>query len=597
MNTRQRPFLFITTSLVGFALLMGITRLMPFSRLATLLFLLLILLIVLVAVTIFNLERTRRRLERQIQELDTIQAIGKSLNAHLDIESIFVTIHREVAKIIPFDTFYIALCNQEIDEISASLVMVQGKKADWPVYANPLLKRVLQENRPFLIPENVNQTLQTLHLPPWQFPVVSWLGIPLSLANNPIGIMVVQSTTPLQLFKPRHQSTLTTIASQAGIALENARLYGLADSALAQRVHELDSVVQTAEEGILLLDRDWHVVMANRALLDMMDLNGSSPNGHLISFWPAEGETIAERLGYTLPTLGADCHALVQGEKRLKKQILLASKPAKHVERTLTAVSDHHQNISGWLIVVRDISEEVELAQLRDDMTHMLVHDLRSPLFVLLGSIETAQVWLEMGKTADVQKLITLAQTSGKHLLNLLNELLDLYKLEGNEIPLAYETITPHQLLNQTYQQLAPAAAEANIKLELDIAPNTPNLFVDSGYMGRVLHNLVDNAIKFTPDNGRIRLWAKPDSQNASTHTLLGISDTGPGIPPTAQRRLFQKFQQGITQGGRRQGTGLGLPYCKLIVEAHEGKIWVESKGVPGEGTTFIITLPTGKSS
>jgi signal transduction histidine kinase len=107
--------------------------------------------------------------------------------------------------------------------------------------------------------------------------------------------------------------------------------------------------------------------------------------------------------------------------------------------------------------------------------------------------------------------------------------------------------------------------------------------------MERVLHNLVDNAIKFTPDYGAVQLWAKADPERGDA-LLLGVADTGPGIPPEEQPRLFEKFQRtSIT--GRRVGTGLGLPFCKLAVEAHGGQIWIESE--EGQGSTFIMRLPT----
>jgi signal transduction histidine kinase len=114
-----------------------------------------------------------------------------------------------------------------------------------------------------------------------------------------------------------------------------------------------------------------------------------------------------------------------------------------------------------------------------------------------------------------------------------------------------------------------------------------------------VLTNLVDNAIKFTPDGGIVRLWARPDPETDVPSLLVGVSDTGPGIPPEAQSRLFKKFQQVVSIEGRRRGTGLGLPFCRLAVEAHGGRIWAESpssiieSAAEGKGTTFVMRLPT----
>ena len=118
------------------------------------------------------------------------------------------------------------------------------------------------------------------------------------------------------------------------------------------------------------------------------------------------------------------------------------------------------------------------------------------------------------------------------------------------------------------------------------------NSYFDPEFIDRVLHNLVDNAIKFTPDNGSVRLWVKPDPENAGA-LLIGVTDSGPGIPPGELHRVFEKFQQ-TSVAGRRIGTGLGLPFCKLAVEAHGGRIWVKSE--VGKGSSFIMSLPTAEA-
>jgi signal transduction histidine kinase len=128
------------------------------------------------------------------------------------------------------------------------------------------------------------------------------------------------------------------------------------------------------------------------------------------------------------------------------------------------------------------------------------------------------------------------------------------------------------------------------IALSVAAEATLPSLWVDEGYISRALQNLVDNAIKFTPDNGRITLSAtyEPD-----THTMLvTVQDNGFGIKQAVQPQLFQKFQKDLTGNGRRKGSGLGLSFCKLVVEAHGGEIWVESNGISGEGSRFVMRLP-----
>jgi signal transduction histidine kinase len=140
---------------------------------------------------------------------------------------------------------------------------------------------------------------------------------------------------------------------------------------------------------------------------------------------------------------------------------------------------------------------------------------------------------------------------------------------------------------------MTPLAQQADITIDLVLGANLPPLQVDAKFVDRVIHNLLDNAIKFTPNGGHVQLWAKPDPENTDA-LLLGVKDTGPGVPPKEQHRLFEKFQQVRSVSGRRVGTGLGLPFCKLAIEAHGGQIWVESE--VGKGSTFIMRLPVATS-
>jgi signal transduction histidine kinase len=160
-----------------------------------------------------------------------------------------------------------------------------------------------------------------------------------------------------------------------------------------------------------------------------------------------------------------------------------------------------------------------------------------------------------------------------------------------------YEVTDPRKLLDEVAAALLPLARSADIALEVSVPEHVPYLWVDAALIGRVLSNLVDNAIKFAPDGSCVTLWARPDSEDGSKGLLLGVSDEGPGIPREEQEALFEKFHRVASVKGRRAGTGLGLPFCKLAVEAHGGRIWVESPsrdvGLENAGSTFMMTLPT----
>jgi signal transduction histidine kinase len=246
--------------------------------------------------------------------------------------------------------------------------------------------------------------------------------------------------------------------------------------------------------------------------------------------------------------------------------------------------------ITGWLLVFRDVSEEIALQQLRDDMTHMLVHDLRSPLTVVQSSLTSIPGFLEDGLLDGVARLVEFSQRGVERLLSLVSDILDIARLESGNMPLSLEQADLGQLLSATVEQIAPLARQAEIDIRISCPDDLPPLQIDTSVIRRVLSNLLDNAIKFTPRGGKIEIWSSIGPAGLPGSVWIGVSDTGPGIPPEKQQALFEKYIQLDQPSGRRAGTGLGLHYCKLAVEAHGGKIWVESPA--GQGSTFVVQLP-----
>ena len=220
----------------------------------------------------------------------------------------------------------------------------------------------------------------------------------------------------------------------------------------------------------------------------------------------------------------------------------------------------------------------------------MLVHDLRSPLTTLMGSIDMVKVLLADNELSKTEELLVLAEQSARRTLRMVDALLDISRLESGRMPVDREIVAARPLLENAAAQFRPLTSAARISLDISAGPDLPPLHVDPGLISRVLSNLLDNAVKFTPDGGQIQLWARLDPETTPVTMLVGVTDTGPGVPPEQRDRVFVKFQQVSTTRGRRAGTGLGLPFCKLAVEAHGGQIWVESG--EGEGCTLVARLP-----
>jgi signal transduction histidine kinase len=242
------------------------------------------------------------------------------------------------------------------------------------------------------------------------------------------------------------------------------------------------------------------------------------------------------------------------------------------------------------LIVIRDVTEEHELARIRQDTLHMLVHDLRAPLAVLHGSLGMMKMALEDGELDGLPEMIKLAYQGSERMGRLVGQLLEIGRLEDEHLQLHPTWISLTDLFDEVIRQVQPAADESHIALERLETGELPEIFVDGEQLFRVIFNLLDNAIKFTPDQGRVVIWTRLEPDRKPMSVLTGVTDTGQGITEELRETLFAKFSRGKAVKSRRAGSGLGLHFCKLAVEAHGGQIWVESQ--PGRGSTFFIRLP-----
>jgi two-component system, sensor histidine kinase and response regulator len=223
-----------------------------------------------------------------------------------------------------------------------------------------------------------------------------------------------------------------------------------------------------------------------------------------------------------------------------------------------------------------------EVEKLRDDMRNMIVHDLRTPLTAVIMGVEMLERNGALNESQ--QQLVTIAAGGGRTLLGMINDLLDVEKMESGATQLQYEELSATKLVAGAVAQVASLAADGDTKLVTEIAADFPPFAGDQNKLSRTLVNLIANAIKFTRVGTVTITAARADAE----HVRFAVRDTGDGIPAAAFARIFEKFGQ--LDARSKVGTGLGLAFCKLAVEAHGGQIAVES--TLGEGSTFSFTVP-----
>ncbi|MGH8100514.1 MAG: CHASE2 domain-containing protein [Chthoniobacterales bacterium] len=223
----------------------------------------------------------------------------------------------------------------------------------------------------------------------------------------------------------------------------------------------------------------------------------------------------------------------------------------------------------------------------RDDLTHMIVHDLRSPLTAVTGYMD---VLAETAKLSSTEaKFVAEAQRGARDLRDMISTLLDVGRLEAGEMPLRLETHDVIEIARKAASRFSPVLK--NRTLHCDVPADPVWMTCDAEVIRRILENLISNAVKFTASDGKIDVTVKRNAADV----MISVNDNGHGIPPDEHRKIFEKFGQTESGQEHRHSTGLGLTFCRLAVEAHRGKIGVQSE--PEKGSTFWFALPISDPS
>jgi signal transduction histidine kinase len=257
------------------------------------------------------------------------------------------------------------------------------------------------------------------------------------------------------------------------------------------------------------------------------------------------------------------------------------------ISASLERKRGHDRETQMFAQLTQNFARLKELETLRDDLTHMIIHDLRTPLTSVISGMQTLELIGELN--SGQQQVKNIAVGGGETLLALINDLLDVEKLDSGTMRLDIVLLSIGELIASACRQIASLAESKQLTFVVEIPDDLPAVEGDEIILGRILVNLLGNAIKFSPPGGPVTIEAH--CGKGDNFVEIAIHDSGEGIPPEAFERIFEKFGQVESgDGASKAGTGLGLTFCRLAVESHGGQIWVEA--VPSQGTTFRFTLP-----
>lgn len=496
------------------------------------------------------------RLEERIDEFETLTTLGASITRLLDLDAVLTAIVEAAVKLTKAEEGSILLKDEKTNE----LFMVAAKNfkdefvRTFRIPTNDSLAgQVLKSGKSMLIDSSTPQKIKTQYL------VHSLIYVPLVMKEKSIGVLGVDNRMERGItFTDREVKIMRFLAEYAAIAITNARLYL---TALQER-SKLESILTNIRDGIIILDNQQRVVLANNVAQRVLTM----PEAYY-------GKMLEQQVTNT---------ELVQFIKQSPDQ------PQKYIE-----INDKDGNVYmvqfsrisevGLGVTLHDITSLKNLDDLKSEFVNTVSHDLRSPLTAILGYAEL------IDRVGDVNteqhEFIGRIRGSVREITSLIDDLLNLSRIESS----LEEDIQPLKLSEIVDHSLAlfqSQVDEKKITVQVSINQNLPEIIANPLYLRSLLDNLIGNAVKYTPAEGKVTIQAS--SQN--NQTAISVTDTGVGIPAADQSRIFNKFYRGSNVVDSTPGTGLGLSIVQSVVDRLNGRIWVDSK--EGRGSTFTVLLP-----
>jgi len=542
--------------------------------------------------------RSCESVERRTQELKTLNDIASVVTSTLDTREVYRLVVQQLSDYFHVEAGSLLLVDEATGDLEFVMTIEGGeeKLAGFRVPAGQgVVGHVVRTGRWEIVhdvsrdPRFYRQISEATG-----FPTRSILCVPMIAKGRVIGAIELLNKIGGD-FDEEDALRLMRMAAFIAVAIENARLF---QQVTAGR-DRMASVLRSTADGILMADMRGEIQIANPLAVEICGCPEESLIGRRIDDVVAELHARAHDI--TTPSWSQEVAVPAQ-----ISDLAFASGAHRYVRLIRLPVYDAQNEPRGELLILRDITQERDLEQLREDYTSMLVHDLRAPLTSIMNGVMMLQRGIVGPVTEQQQELLKIAYQGSQTMLHLINTLLDISKMEQGRMDLDLKPLPIFSVIDQAIERLQHLASSRSVTIEQRLAPYLPPVEIDGEKIVRVLQNLLDNAIKFSPAQGVVTIGAflaggahaPPDDvpvhvtfNDSRDYLVVWVQDRGPGIPPAYFQRIFEKFGQ--VRGRKVRGTGLGLTFCRLAVEAHGGRIWVESE--EGAGSVFAFALPVNR--
>ena len=405
--------------------------------------------------------------------------------------------------------------------------------------------------------------------------VASFFNIPLIVGNRVVGLINVSSGNK-NLYK-EEVTAIYQIVGQATAALSKLQYV------LETEKGKLTSMISSLVDGVFMVDTNKNLLIINGAAKTFLNITAQTANFTHVLTAVGTQYNLADKIDQTLKNNSTlEDKGITIGNKIFN--VFIISVP--------NALDEKNGQPIGASIVFHDVTIEKSIETIKEDFTHMMVHELRAPLTAIKDSAELMiETFEDKGALEKEQqkRLLQIMDMQSKNLLEQINQVLDAAKIEAGKFSIEKVSSDISEVIQNAVEPYLPQANKKQILISTDLYYPLPKVDLDPIRITQVLNNLISNSLKFTPPNGKVVVSVKP----GDGFITVGVSDNGMGIPENEQKDLFSKYYQIRTTPHQlaKKGTGLGLYIIKGIVEAHNGTVGVISAG-EGKGTTIYFTLP-----
>jgi two-component system, NtrC family, sensor histidine kinase KinB len=508
--------------------------------------------------------------QRQARVMTALAEGAVSMNISLRVEEAYERILQHTRQALQVETVALGLIdeNRQLTVFRAALgegaQFIKNKRI--PI-AEGVAGKVARDGRGMIIPAISDSSLL--------YDSESLAGSARAIACAPIHaqgkvIGVLEAFNPVnKIFDNDALLVITGLGSLGGTILQNAQLYERLD--LARRRY-LDLFEENIDP-IVISDLKGAIQEANTQAAMISGYRPDELNRFLVE---QMHDINLEKLGSHFENIGAS--ALVY-------ESTFYNKVGERFPVEVYVRKVFFEDIESIQWIFRDITARKELDTLREDLAAMIYHDLRSPLSNILSSIDMLESLIASEEHENSKTILRIARQSIGRIQRLISSLLDINRLEQNQpVGEKHPTKLP-ELIADAVQAVRPLADAQNQQINIELPEDLSEVLIDADMIRRVLVNLVENALKYSPTESTIEISV----QESQKRMLISVQDNGPGIIETDRERVFDKFTR-IKKKGGPGGMGVGLAFCRLAVQGHGGKIWIES--APGQGSKFIFTLP-----